>query len=57
MSRSNKARYTRNGKLWKDTAYASRSQAQARAKRKRRAAQQKRAQEKARVVVESKNNG
>jgi len=47
MSHSNKARHGTTCKTWKDTVYASRSQAQARSKRKKRAAQQKRAQSKA----------
>ena len=35
MSDSHKSRYTREGRIWKDTVYASHSQANARAKRKR----------------------
>jgi hypothetical protein len=52
MSDSHKARHGTNCKTWKDTVYASRSQAQARSKRKKLRGQQERARSKATVREE-----
>jgi len=49
MSRSDKARYGTKCKVWKDTVYASNSQAKARANRKQVRSQQERARDKAKT--------
>ena len=52
MSDSKKARYGTRGAVWKDTVFASRSQAAARSKRKRRQSQIERARAKVATLAE-----
>jgi hypothetical protein len=50
VSKTAKARFSARGKVWKDTVYASRSQARARAIRKRLRAQIERARSRAEIL-------